>query len=105
MFDRTRIVTRHLGQRLAARLEPLGVEVWFRYWQDYPIRGREAGWTARTLHEVGAMRRALRPRIDPSVMHLWAVALAVLGVLIITMVCAFCVLDYLIPRSCMTSVM
>lgn len=77
LLERTAIVSRHVGRRLAAGLETLGVEVWLRYWQDHPVRARDAGWTARTLDQMWAVRRALRPRIDPSVTHLWAIGLAV----------------------------
>ena len=104
MFERTAIVTRHLGQRLTAGLETLGIEVIHRFSQDHPIRARDAGWTARTLHEVWSIRRTLRPRIDPSVTHLWAVALAVFGVLIVTLVCAYCILDHALAPG-MRSVM
>lgn len=84
MIRAARITARHLADRVAARLERLGVDLWVPQVADYRLRSRDTGWTARKLDEVWAVRRALHSRIDPALAKLWAVGLAVASTFLIT---------------------
>ncbi|MBB6431466.1 hypothetical protein HNQ40_003272 [Algisphaera agarilytica] len=84
MFECAHTSSRFLRQSLAVIWGWIGAGVYVRYWQDHRIHALDAGWTAEKLDQVWAVRHAFRLRVEPSLVHLWAVLLAAIILFLLT---------------------